>query len=122
MTRRALMQTVAGAAMAQSVSRRIEAEVVRLKLRHTWTTTMSSSEYRDNLYVRVTSGGITGVGEGAPIVRYKENAVEGAKVVESLKPLLEKADFRHYRKVVSEIFAKVPGQYAAKAAMDIATL
>jgi L-alanine-DL-glutamate epimerase-like enolase superfamily enzyme len=120
MTRRTLMQTAAGATMAQSNPNRIETEVVRLKLKHTWTTTMSSSEFRDNLYVRVTSGGITGVGEGAPIVRYKESAVEGQKIVDSLKPLLAKADFRQYRQIVSEVFAKVPGQYAAKAAVDIA--
>lgn len=122
MTRRTLMHTAAGAAMAQPGTKRIDTEVVRLKLRHTWTTTMSSSEYRDNLYVRAVSGGITGVGEGAPIVRYKESAVEGQKIVETLKPLLAKMDFRGYRKVMAEVFSKVQGQYAAKAAIDIALL
>jgi L-Ala-D/L-Glu epimerase len=116
------MQTAAGTAMASGQARRVAAEVVRLRLRHTWTTTMSSSEFRDNLYVRLTADGLTGVGEGAPIVRYKESAAEGVKIVESLRPLLEKADFRQYRKVLADAFAKVPGQYAAKAATDIALL
>ena len=49
---------------------RVEPKIVRLKLRHTWTTVMSSSDYRDTVHVRYTRGGITGVGEGAPIVRY----------------------------------------------------
>ena len=31
----------------------VETRVVRWKLRHTWTTTMSSSQYRDNLYVEL---------------------------------------------------------------------
>lgn len=127
MKRRTLMKTVAGAAMtplhsSAATGNTVSAEVVRLKLRHTWTTTMSSSEYRDNLYVRLTSGGITGVGEGAPIVRYKESAAEGVKIVESLKPLLSSADPLQYRKVLSEVFAKVPGQYASKAAIDIAVM
>ena len=49
------------------------------KLRHTWTTTMSSSEYRDTLQAHLTRDGVTGVGEGAPIVRYHENAADRAK-------------------------------------------
>ncbi len=49
---------------------RWEASVMRLNLRHTWTTTMSSSAYRDTIHVRLTSDGVTGFGEGAPIVRY----------------------------------------------------
>jgi L-alanine-DL-glutamate epimerase-like enolase superfamily enzyme len=100
----------------------VETEVVRLRLRHTWTTTMSSSEYRDNLYVRFRSGGLTGVGEGAPIIRYKESAREGASVVESLKPVLASADPRQYRRVLADVFGKTPGQYAAKAAIDIALM
>ena len=81
----------AAASPAAAAGNVATADVVRLKLRHTWTTTMSSSEYRDNLYVRIASGGITGVGEGAPIVRYNESAVEGTKVIESMKPLLSSA-------------------------------
>jgi len=50
----------------------LEAKIVRLNLRHTWTTTMSSSQFRDTLHVSYTRDGITGHGEGAPIVRYHE--------------------------------------------------
>ena len=59
-----------------------ETSVTRLKLRHTWTTTMSSSEFRDTISVRMSNDGVTGVGEGAPIVRYHESADEGAKAIE----------------------------------------
>ena len=52
----------------------LDTAIVRLNLRHTWTTTMSSSEYRDTLHVRFTRDGLTGTGEGAPIVRYHESA------------------------------------------------
>lgn len=100
----------------------LRTEVVRLRLRHTWTTTMSSSEYRDTLHVHLTRDGITGTGEGAPIVRYKEDAAGGQKVVESLRDLLTSADLRHYRKVMGQVFARVDGEWAAKAAIDIALL
>ncbi|HBY63231.1 MAG TPA: dipeptide epimerase, partial [Solibacterales bacterium] len=98
----------------------IETEVMRLKLRHTWTTVMSSSEYRDVLYVHYTAGGLTGHGEGAPIVRYKETALTGQKAIEGLRPWLESADPWQYSKVLDRVFREVPGEYAAKAALDIA--
>jgi L-alanine-DL-glutamate epimerase-like enolase superfamily enzyme len=100
----------------------LRTEVVRLRLRHTWTTTMSSSEYRDTLHVHLSRDGLTGTGEGAPIVRYKEDAAGGQRVVESLRELLTTADLRHYRKVMAQVFARVEGEWAAKAAIDIALL
>jgi L-alanine-DL-glutamate epimerase-like enolase superfamily enzyme len=101
---------------------RIEAEVVRVALRHTWTTTMSASDYRDTLYVRYTRDGMTGIGEGAPIVRYHEDAASGQKVVESLNDLLTTADPGQYDKLNAEILKRVDGHWAAKAAIDIAIL
>ena len=65
---------------------------MRLNLQHTWTTTMSSSEYRDTLHTSYTRDGITGHGEGAPIVRYKEDAKGAQKAVESVRDLLLSAD------------------------------
>ena len=100
----------------------IRTEVKRLKLRHTWTTTMSSSEYRDTLFVYYTRDGLTGVGEGAPIVRYDEDAVGGQKVVEGLAALFAAADPTSFDKLNAEILRRVDGQWAAKAAMDIAVL
>ena len=68
-----------------SAANQLETEIIRLKLRHTWTTTMSSSEYRDTLHVRFTRDGITGHGEGAPIVRYQENAVDAQRAAQSVQ-------------------------------------
>lgn len=96
--------------------------IARLKLRHTWTTTMSSSDYRDTIQVRLTSDGITGFGEGAPIVRYHENAEEGKKAIESITPFLQSANLSRFQKLMSEVSAKIPGQFAAKAALDIALM
>ena len=53
---------------------------------------MSSSQYRDTLHTTFTRGGITGHGEGAPIVRYHEDAASAQKAVESVRDLLLSAD------------------------------
>jgi L-alanine-DL-glutamate epimerase-like enolase superfamily enzyme len=100
----------------------LETRIVRLKLRHTWTTVMSSSEHRDTLQVRFTREGITGVGEGAPIVRYQESAESARQAVDSVRDLLTQGDPWQFEKLMAEIFRRIPGQYAAKAALDIALM
>ncbi|HUO32422.1 MAG TPA: dipeptide epimerase [Bryobacteraceae bacterium] len=100
----------------------ISTEIKRLKLRHTWTTTMSSSAYRDTLYVAYNNGGITGHGEGAPIVRYKEDAAGARQAVESVRALLASADPWQFAKLEHQVFARVEGQWAGKAAIDIALM
>src|SRR5512136_648943 len=100
----------------------LRTEIVRLRLRHTWTTTMSSSEYRDTLYVRYTRDGVTGVGEGAPIVRYHEDARGAETAVASLRGVLESADPWQFAKLMAEVFRRIEGQFAAKAAIDIALM
>jgi len=100
----------------------LETRIVRLNLRHTWTTTMSSSEYRDTLHVAYTRDGITGRGEGAPIVRYHEDAKSAQKAVESVRDLLLSADPMHFSKVMAAVFQRVPGEWAGKAAIDIALM
>jgi L-alanine-DL-glutamate epimerase-like enolase superfamily enzyme len=112
----AVPRAVAGATQT------ISTEVVRLRLRHTWTTTMSSSDYRDNLHLKFSSAGVTGLGEGAPIVRYRENAESARQAVESLRQWLSRADPRQFLKIMAEVFRRIEGQYAAKAAIDIALM
>ncbi len=98
----------------------LETEVVRLRLRHTWTTTMSSSEYRDTLHVRYTRDGVTGVGEGAPIVRYHESAAEAQKALEAARGVILSGDPWRLETLVAEAFRSLEGQYAARAALDLA--
>jgi len=99
-----------------------ETAITRLKLRHTWTTTMSSSQFRDTLQVRLSSDGVTGVGEGAPIVRYHENAEDGKKAIAAIFPLLQAANPWRFEKTMAEVSRAMPGQFAAKAALDIALM
>lgn len=100
----------------------LQTQVARLRLRHTWTTVMSSSEYRDTLLVRFTRDGVTGLGEGAPIVRYQENAESARQAVESVRDLLTSASPWEFEKLKERIFRHVEGQYAAKAALDLALM
>jgi L-alanine-DL-glutamate epimerase-like enolase superfamily enzyme len=95
-------------------------EIVRLQLRHTWTTTMSSSEYRDTLHVRLTRDGVMGIGEGAPIVRYHENAADAQKALEAVRPVVLAGDPWRLETLLAEAFRRLEGQYAARAALDIA--
>ncbi len=131
MNRRDLLKTSALAAMAAELPRaaesgggpaRLETAIMRVNLKHTWTTTMSSSQYRDTLYVRYTRDGITGHGEGAPIVRYKESAESARKAVESIRDLLVGANPWQFEKIMREVFERVKGEYAGKAAIDIALM
>jgi L-alanine-DL-glutamate epimerase-like enolase superfamily enzyme len=115
----AVAPAVAGAGSGEAT---FETEVVRLKLRHTWTTVMSSSEYRDVLYVRYTRDGVTGHGEGAPIVRYKEDAKAAQAALEGVRPLVVSADPWEFEKLMARVFHDVPGANAAKAALDIALM
>jgi L-alanine-DL-glutamate epimerase-like enolase superfamily enzyme len=101
---------------------RVETDIVRLRLRHTWTTTMSSSDYRDTLHVRYIKDDLTGVGEGAPIVRYHEDAASARQAVQGIAEFLTAADPLEFDKTLGEVLRRIDGQWAAKAAVDIALL
>jgi len=127
MNRRRFFQTAASApatalAVPADSKATLTAKIVRLNLQHTWTTTMSSSQYRDTLHVAYHRDGITGHGEGAPIVRYHEDAESARKAVESVRELLLNANPMQFSKVMAEVFGRVPGEWAGKAAMDIALM
>jgi L-alanine-DL-glutamate epimerase-like enolase superfamily enzyme len=109
-------------AVAQDSPVKIETSIARLMLQHTWTTTMSSSQYRDTLRFAYTRDGVTGLGEGAPIVRYHEDAKSAEAAVNGLRAYLAAANPWEFSKVMSEVFRRMEGQYAAKAAIDIALM
>jgi L-alanine-DL-glutamate epimerase-like enolase superfamily enzyme len=107
-------------AAAAAASDGLEVEVVRLHLRHAWTTTMSSSEYRDTLELRLTRDGTTGIGAGAPIVRYHESADSGRQALESVRSLATSGDPWRAETFLGDAFRQLRGQYAARAALDLA--
>src|ERR1035437_490709 len=118
MNRRNFLKTASAAPAAGAVALAAPAapatlttKIVRLNLRHTWTTTMSSTAYRDTQHTTFTRGGITGHGEGAPIVRYHEDAASAQKAVESVRDLLIAADPMQFAKIMAEVFKRLPGEW-----------
>jgi L-alanine-DL-glutamate epimerase-like enolase superfamily enzyme len=128
MNRREWLQGLAaGAALpagpqGAAARNQIETRLVRWKLRHTWTTVMSSSQYRDNLYVKFTSDDVSGQGEGAPIVRYHEDAESARRAVQTVRRYLATCDPWEFSKVMGEVFRRIDGEWAAKNAIDIALM
>lgn len=128
MTRRDLIRASAAVAVptpllgARNDTAVIESDIVRLKLLHTWTTVMSSSDFRDTFHLKYTRDGVTGHGEGAPIPRYRENAVSARKAIDSVRDYVTSADPWQFSKVLGEAFRRIEGQYAGKAALDIALM
>src|ERR1035437_4407802 len=129
MNRRNFLKTASAAPAAGAVAlaapgapATLTTKIVRLNLRHTWTTTMSSSAYRDTLHTAFTRGGITGHGEGAPIVRYHEDAASAQKAVESVRDLLIATDPMQFAKIMAEVFKRLPAHSPGKAAIDIALM
>jgi L-alanine-DL-glutamate epimerase-like enolase superfamily enzyme len=99
-----------------SVSRR------RLLLRHTWTISRNSSEFKDNVFVRVERDGVTGWGEAAPNVRYNQSAGQTVAAIENARVLLEAGDWFQYVGLREQWERAIPEQSCACAALDIAIL
>lgn len=112
----------AGPVVAPTGAPRLGGEILRLKLRHTWTTVMSSSDYRETLLCRYTRDGVTGLGEGAPIKRYGEDARSGLRALESVRALVEAADPWKHQALLQEVARRVPGEYAFKSALTAALM
>lgn len=100
----------------------VEVKTIRLTLKHAWTIARNSSDYKDNVFVRLEKDGLYGVGEAAHNVRYGETLESTFKTIEMAKPVLEKSNPWHFVDVSQKIRDLCKGQTAAKAALDMAVL
>ena len=99
----------------------VKTELKRLLLRHTWTTTMSSSAYRDTIHLQYERDGITGFGEGAPIVRFKEYPEQAKQAIDAIAGQIGARDPKKFDKFLADVRRSLgDGQHAAMAAVDIA--
>jgi len=99
----------------------VKTELKRLVLRHTWTTTMSSSAYRDTVHLQYQRDGITGYGEGAPIVRYKESPEQAKQAIDAIIDKIAVGDPRKFDNFLAEVRRLLGDhQHAAMSAVDIA--
>lgn len=94
----------------------------RLLLRHTWTISRNSSDFKDNVFVRLERDGVTGWGEAAPNVRYEESAEQTITAIEKARPLIEAGDWLHYVDLRTQWEGAIPDESCACAALDIAIL
>ena len=120
--RDAVAAAPAGGADGSGQGATLTGEVMTLKLRHTWTTVMSSSDTRDTILVRYARDGVVGIGEGAPIKRYNETAQTALQALQELRPLFQTADPWQHRELMAQVLLRLPGQWALKAALDAALM
>ena len=100
----------------------IEVKTRRLELAHTWTISRSSSDFKDNVFVKIERDGIIGLGEAAPNVRYGENAELTTQRINEAKTIFDQIDLFHFTDIKSALDAQITDQSCAKAALDIALM
>jgi L-alanine-DL-glutamate epimerase-like enolase superfamily enzyme len=96
----------------------VEARIVRLRLAETFVIAREASDVADVVQVTVTHAGRQGHGEAAPISRYGESAESARTFVEGHGSFLGDDPFA--LEEIGERLAAVPGEQAAKAALDAA--
>jgi L-Ala-D/L-Glu epimerase len=101
----------------------VDVQLKRLNLQHTWTTTMSSSTYRETVNVRYSRDNLTGYGEGAPIIRYKEFPAEAKQAIDANLLAIADGDPAFFTTFLADIRKRLGDhQRAAMAAVDIAVV
>jgi len=100
----------------------IEVKTKKLELAHTWTISRNSSDFKNNVFVKIERDGIVGYGEAAPNVRYGENSELTTQKINEARQIFEKTDLFHFTNIKEALDASVLKQSCAKAAMDIALM
>jgi L-alanine-DL-glutamate epimerase-like enolase superfamily enzyme len=96
----------------------IQARIVRLQLAETFVIARESTDYADVVHVSLTREGVTGHGEAAPVDRYGESAHSALLFVEEHGGLVGDDPFA--LEDVGARLSAIPGEQAAKAALDAA--
>ena len=97
-------------------------ELIRLELRHTWTIARGSSDYKENVIIRLERDGVVGYGEAAPNSHYGETPESTLALIEQAIPLFAKADPWHFVEFERAMGELQPAQNAAKAGLDMALM
>jgi L-alanine-DL-glutamate epimerase-like enolase superfamily enzyme len=96
----------------------VESRLVRLQLAETFVIAREAADYADVVHVSVTHDDETGHGEAAPTERYDESAESAKRFVDEHGHLVGDDPFA--LEDVGERLASIPGEQAAKAALDAA--
>ena len=95
---------------------KVESTVVRLQLAETFVIAREQSDWADVVQVELQHGGVVGRGEAAPIERYDETAESALAFVEQHGSLVGDDPFA--LEEIGKRLAEIPGEHAAKAALD----
>jgi L-Ala-D/L-Glu epimerase len=96
----------------------VRARIATLRLAETFVIARESRDTADVVWVEVSHDGTTGFGEAAPIERYEESAESALAFVEEHGHLVGDDPFA--LETVRARLAEVPGEQAAKSALDTA--
>jgi L-Ala-D/L-Glu epimerase len=90
--------------------------IVRLELAETFVIARDATDHADVLEVEIGHDGVTGFGEGAPVERYEQSGESAKRFVDEHAGLLGDDPFA--LEEIGDRLAGVPGEQAAKAAID----
>jgi L-Ala-D/L-Glu epimerase len=96
----------------------VAARIVRLQLAETFVIAREAADYADVVDVSVTYDGVTGFGEAAPVERYGESAESAIRFVDDHGALVGDDPFA--LEDIGERLSAIPGEQAAKSALDAA--
>jgi L-Ala-D/L-Glu epimerase len=96
----------------------LSGRIVRLRLAETFVIAREQQDWADVVQVELRHDGVTGHGEAAPIERYAESAESAVAFVEEHGALIGADPFA--LEEIGARLAEVPGEHAAKAALDAA--
>lgn len=100
----------------------LEIKIKRLNLAHTWTIARGSTDYKENVFVKLEKDGICGFGEAAPNTRYGENAALTVARMKEAAAVFEQHDPFHYEDIAGGLAGAIRDQSCARAGLEMALL
>lgn len=100
----------------------IDIKIKKLQLRNTWRIARNSSDYKENVFIKIQRNGIAGFGEAAPNVRYGENPQLTIERIRKAEKIIENADLFQFTAIKKTLDEEIQDQNCAKAAIDMAVM
>jgi L-Ala-D/L-Glu epimerase / N-acetyl-D-glutamate racemase len=93
-----------------------------LKFKHEWRISRGSLEQKKIIVIEISSDKITGYGESAPSSHYNENVDTSLNFFKKAESIIFESNLLNYRELIDRVSNIAPGEFSAKAAIDMAIL